>query len=342
MLSLLTHAPKTQNVFRVLLPRASALAPLLGKRGISFKELDGVEDTSFSFSSVFRFYRYFKKHPPDAIVTHACISARIAGRLCGVPLLVAVKHCAQGKRLGSLYRFFTDHTVAVSQNAKDFLLRQGVRDSDITVIENGFEHFSPPTKEQKAAARRTVGVADGEIAIGLSGRLSAVKGHKTAISALKKAARYAPDLSLWFLGDGEERTALMDYAEALGVKNNVHFLGFCEEREPFYHALDAHISCSLDSETASLSLAEGMSAALPTLASDIPGNRERVKDGALLFPHGDACALARLFIRLAEDEMRRTLSRSALKRAKELPSEKESAHCFCTLLDMLLKKRLHF
>ena len=55
-----------------------------------------------------------------------------------MPLLVAVKHCARGKRLGLFYRLFTDHTVAVSKNAEDFLIKAGVPAARVTTIENGF------------------------------------------------------------------------------------------------------------------------------------------------------------------------------------------------------------
>ena len=342
LLSLLSHAQNTAHSFCVLLPRGAALVPLLSARGIRYTEIDGVEDTSFSFSSVFRFYRYFSSHPCDVIVSHASLSARIAGRLSGVPLLLAVKHCAVGRRLGLIYRCFTDHTVAVSGNAKAFLLKKGVPSRDVSVIENGFERFSYPSEKEKRTARASLGISEGEIAIGLSGRLSAVKGHRTAIDALSLALKKIPALSLWFLGEGEEMDALISYAHTCGVEKRVHFLGYSDKRERFYHAIDAHICASLDSETASLSLAEGMSAGCPTFASDIAGNRERVSKGGVFFPPADADALARLFLLLDDPEKKRALSLMARERAKALPSERESAERFLSLLRHLLKKRLQF
>jgi phosphatidylinositol alpha-mannosyltransferase len=111
------------------------------------------------------------------------------------------------------------------------------------------------------------------------------------------------------------------------------------EVRAFYHALDAHISCSSGSETASLALAEGMSAGCATLASDIEGNRARVGAGGLFFSPGDSDALAALFLRLCDVRERMRLSRAALARAKELPSEKESAARLDALLLALLAKK---
>jgi len=341
--SMLSHAKKRFFSYRVLLPEGSELAPYLRNRGISVTELNGVKDTSFSFSSFLSFYRYLKENPCDILVSHASLSARAAGRVLGVPLLVAVKHCAvEGGRFPRLYRALTHHTLAVSENARAYLLSRGIPEKELTVIENGAPPISPPSEEKRQKARKLFGIPQGDIAVGLSGRLAHVKGHETAIYALKEALSRLPSLSLWFLGEGEERERLSSLAEALGISERVHFLGFFSDTLPFYHAIDAHISCSLDSETASLSLAEGMCAACPTFASDIEGNRARVGEGGALFPAADAHALSSLFLSLGDGKTRAHYRALALSRARTLPSERESAERTEALLLSLYKKRLHF
>ena len=341
--SLLSHAKSRFFSYRVLLPKGSDLAPYLRNRGISVIELNGVKDTSFSFSSFLSFYRYLRENPCDILVSHASLSARAAGRALGVPLLLAVKHCAMGGfHFPRLYRALTHHTLAVSENARTHLLSLGVPKEEISVIENGAPPISPPSEDKRRRARELFGIPKGDIAVGLSGRLARVKGHETAIYALKEALAHLPSLSLWFLGEGEEKERLSSLSASLGIGEKVHFLGFAEDTLPFYHAIDAHISCSFGSETASLSLAEGMCAGCPTLASDIEGNRARVGKGGVLFPVGDSHALASLFLSLGEKERREQYRAIALSRAKELPTEKESAEGVEALILSLYKKRLHF
>jgi glycosyltransferase involved in cell wall biosynthesis len=147
-----------------------------------------------------------------------------------------------------------------------------------------------------------------------------------------------PRFSLYLLGDGAEKEELMRLASLLGVSERVHFLGFKEDTRIFFHALDAHVSCSLGSETASLSLAEGMSAGCPTFASRIEGNLLRVGRGGVFFSPGDENALAKALLSLRSFEVRKKMRRAALRRAKELPSEEEARGNFEALLLSLLQK----
>lgn len=341
--SLLSHTKNRFFSYRVLLPSGSRLSPYLRERGISVTELNGVEDTSFSFSSFLSFYRYLKRFPCDVLVSHASLSARIAGRALGVPLLLAVKHCAAERcPFPRIYRLFTHHTVAVSENARALLLSGGIPEGEISVIENGIAPFPSPSPSERRQARGRLGIAEGEIAVGLSGRLSPIKGHETAIRALHRVYHTLPSLSLYFLGEGKEKERLSALAADLGVEKRVHFLGFWDKPLMFYRALDAHISCSLGSETASLALGEGMRAGCATFATDIDGNRARVGSGGLFFPPGDEGALASLFLSLGDKKERERLRALALSRGGELPTEKKSAERFEELLFSLYKKRLHF
>jgi glycosyltransferase involved in cell wall biosynthesis len=128
----------------------------------------------------------------------------------------------------------------------------------------------------------------------------------------------------------------MALSAALGVAKRVRFLGFREDVRCFYHALDAHLSCSLGSETSSLALAEGMSAGCPTVASDTEGNRARVGRGGLLFPAGDDAALAAC-IRALTPDGRARLSRRALARARELPTWESVSRAYDALFASFLR-----
>ena len=290
-------------------------------------------EQSFSVGDVLKYRAFFKAHPPSLVVSHASLSARIAAKSLSIPA-ISVRHCDTPISTGSLrlYHAVTDATVATSLPLARHLREAGVK--NVFVIENGYTPIGVPSQTEKRAARERLALPCDRIVIGLAGRLAPVKGHATAIQALSLLPNEKHRFLLCFLGEGEEEPRLREQMHALSLENEVCFLGFSSDVRPFYHALDAHISCSLDSETSSLSLAEGMSAGCVTFASDIDGNRVRVGDGGSFFPCGDAAALASLFRLLLDRKKRAQLSASAIRRSVHLPTWQAVGRQYTALFDI--------
>ena len=195
-----------------------------------------------------------------------------------------------------------------------------------------------PDQKAKIAARKSLSLDDSHIAIGLSGRLAPIKGQETALRALALLGNVGRNFTLCFLGEGEEEKRLRTLSFMLGLEKHVRFLGFSPDPRPFYHAIDAHISASLGSETSSLSLAEGMSAGCPTFASDTEGNRARLGVGGCLFPPGDATALSKLYLSLLDERERIRLGALARARARTLPTWEDTRARYKTLFDVFLRE----
>ncbi|MBE6567672.1 MAG: glycosyltransferase [Ruminococcaceae bacterium] len=322
LLSHLLSPPSKRQGSLVVLPEGSLLCSLLREKDIPFVTLEGAKESSFSFCDVRAVGRILEERKPRLLVSHASLSARIAAKRLSIPAL-SVRHCDTPvfPFTAWLYNAVTDATVATSLPLGKHLRESGIK--NVHVIENGYTAMGVPTVGMKRAARASLHIPEGKIAVGLVGRLSPVKGHETALRALALLGEKGKDFTLCFLGEGEEKERLTHLALALGIEKSVRFLGFSPDVRRFYHAIDAHISCSLGSETSSLSLAEGMSAGCPTLASDTEGNRARLARGGLLFPVGDAEALSALLLSLRDPKERRRLSRFARQRTDALPTWEE-------------------
>ena len=93
--------------------------------------------------------------------------------------------------------------------------------------------------------------------------------------------------------------------EKLGVKEYVKFLGKIRHRDvaKYLEASDIYVSTSLSDGT-SASLLEAMALSLPVVVTDIPGNREWVKNGwnGFLFPAKNPEKLAEKVVVLAKDK----------------------------------------
>jgi polysaccharide pyruvyl transferase CsaB len=96
---------------------------------------------------------------------------------------------------------------------------------------------------------------------------------------------------------------LKKLASDLGVADVVCFAGWVTDTDSFYNALDVNTLTSL-SETFPYALTEGARAALPTVASRVGGVPYLIDHGVngFLFQPGDAQALSRHLITLAQDK----------------------------------------
>lgn len=121
--------------------------------------------------------------------------------------------------------------------------------------------------------RRELALSAGDIGLLFSGKLSARKG----VRALVEAVKVLPDdlrrrVALLFLGAGQEREAL----EAACVRSprvRARFIGFRNQTElsPYYHAADLLCLPSLESETWGLVVNEALHHGLPCIVSDAVG-----------------------------------------------------------------------
>jgi glycosyltransferase involved in cell wall biosynthesis len=160
--------------------------------------------------------------------------------------------------------------------------------------------------------------------------LIAAKGIDVTVRAL---AGLPEAVRLWVVGDGPEEDALRRLAEALGVADRVRFLGLQAHVQPYLQAADAFVCPSLWAEAAGLVNLEAQACGLPVLASDIGGIPEYVADGrtGLLFPPGDADALAGQVRRLLDPALRDALGRQARAVAVERFSVAARLHAYLDL-----------
>lgn len=107
--------------------------------------------------------------------------------------------------------------------------------------------------------------------------------------------------ALWLVGDGVRRSELEHCISECRAENQVCLWGLRSDVPAILKAADVVVMSS-HWEGLSLSNIEGMSVGKPFLASDVNGLREITSGYGLLFPHGDAEALAKIIRRLAEDK----------------------------------------
>jgi phosphatidyl-myo-inositol alpha-mannosyltransferase len=130
------------------------------------------------------------------------------------------------------------------------------------------------------------------------------KGLPVLLRAFEALREHLP-VELVVVGAGHEEVEplLLDGGEGVTVLGKVSD----EDKRAALHSADLLVAPSLGGESFGMVLTEGFAAGTPVVASDIPGYRDVVRDGVdgVLFPRGDATALAETLRDLAVDRPRR-------------------------------------
>lgn len=196
------------------------------------------------------------------------------------------------------------YRIAVSDNFRTMLIRRGFSPNSVFTVYNGFDaqRTSPSLSREKFFEKYGICAPDGAIVFGCAARLDRVKGVDVLLRAVPAVVAAIPSARFIIAGDGGEKHRLMRLAKRLHISENVHFLGHVDDMPSFYDAIDINVIPSR-SESFPYSMLEGAAHARPTVAADVGGIPDFIRDGetGLLFPREDHDALARCLLSLTND-----------------------------------------
>jgi len=253
----------------------------------------------FDIPSIFRIARVIRSHGIEILHTHlstASLHGSLAARMTGIPCVATV----HGYNSMRCYRY-ADHLIAVSEDIRAHILRQGISPERVSVIYNGIrlQNFQPiPVAE----AKRALGFDPAVPRVGAFRRLAPEKGLPFALRAWAKVIQEFPTARLMVVGQGRLEGELRALAQELGLEERVEFPGFQANPVPLMAACDVIIVPSLI-EPFGLAAIEGMAMERPVVVSDAGGLAEIVSDGenGLIVPRGQPEPLADAIRRLLRD-----------------------------------------
>ena len=126
-------------------------------------------------------------------------------------------------------------------------------------------------EDTRKRKREELGLKDTDVALISMGDLIERKNYPVAIEAIAKVNN--SNLQYYVCGKGPEEEKLKKMAEDLGVKEQVHFLGFRTDIKELLKAVDIFLFTSKQ-EGLARSLMEAMAIGLPCVASRIRGNTD--------------------------------------------------------------------
>ncbi|REJ75489.1 MAG: glycosyltransferase family 1 protein [Acidobacteria bacterium] len=273
--------------------------------------------------SLWKVWRRVLAEKPDIIHTHTAKAGtigRVAGFLykwitpsvlIGRPRRVKLIHTYHGHIFHSYYgkaktrlflfiertlaRLATDKILTITeQQRKEIHEDYGVgAGGQFEVVPLGIDLsvFEDPGSRRKLL-RDEIGAADGDIVVGIVGRLTEIKDHELFLRAARELSHEghevhgsnepgsrARDRQIKFvvIGDGHLRVELEELAEKLGLDERVDFIGNREDPDVFYAGLDI-VALTSRNEGTPLSLIEAMANRIPVVSTAVGGVVDLVGD----------------------------------------------------------------
>ncbi|HEU4395049.1 MAG TPA: glycosyltransferase, partial [Planctomycetota bacterium] len=139
--------------------------------------------------------------------------------------------------------------------------------------------------EGRGELRREIGAADGDLLVGIVGRLVPVKDHAFFLDAGAELLREVPQARLVIAGSGPAEADLHARARSLGIEPRCHFLGWRRDTPRIHADLDAAALTSLNEGTP-VALIEAAAAGVPVVARAVGGVASALAgvEGATLVP----------------------------------------------------------
>ncbi|HWS56674.1 MAG TPA: glycosyltransferase [Pyrinomonadaceae bacterium] len=255
--------------------------------------------------TVWKLYRLLRRERPDVVHTHTAKAGtvgRVAGlfykwltpsALAGRPRPVRFVHTYHGHIFHSYYgrwktrlflgieralaRVGTDRIVVISpQQLEEIHGRFGVgRREQFRVVPLGLDvRAFDAWAERRQRLRAEWGAGEGDVLVGIVGRLTEVKHHELFLEAaarcLKDRPGGGPRVRFVVVGDGHLRAGLERKAEGLGLEGAVTFAGLRDDPENFYPALDV-VALTSRNEGTPLTLIEAMANERAVVATAVGG-----------------------------------------------------------------------
>lgn len=191
--------------------------------------------------------------------------------------------------------------VAITNAAREFAVRRGVRPERVRVIRIG---VAPPVvTRSRDAVRRELGLAPDAPVIACVARFGPQKDHATLVRATRLVRDRVPGVRLVLVGDGPLRPAIEALAAELGMRDAVVLTGIRSDAMELLNACDVAALASSRQEGCSNFLIESALLGKPIASTRVGGIPEAVQDAetGYLAPGGDAEALADALTRLLCD-----------------------------------------
>jgi glycosyltransferase involved in cell wall biosynthesis len=294
-----------------------------------------------SLKTAYKLFLILRKEKPDLVHTHGK-GPGLYGRIISSFLKIPVIHTFHGfhyEDIPAFTRWFhlaletflsliTDHHIFVSAGEKNRArVLKFLDEENSTVIHNGVDYeyiHNLPIKRNLTLKLSECEHWESNKILGTISRLSPEKGILSLLEAFSIAVKEIPDLRLLIIGGYPEEhkdyyLKVKKIIDKENLSNYVRILGYQQDAVKFLKCVDFYISSSL-SEGLPISMLEAFASQIPTIATEIPGNKDILYNSTfgILVKPGSSESLYKGIVKMVHltKEARSFLSRNGYNRIK--------------------------
>ena len=203
-----------------------------------------------------------------------------------------------------LTKRFLRPIMAVSEATMEQLMRDGLREDEITVLHNGIDVEFWKRNSGYPVLRDEMQLKADELLVGTVARIDYQKDFRTFFGAAKLVKLHVPKARFVVVGDGknDELEKVKETAKEFGLSQDVCFTGHRNDLLNIYSSLDLFLMTSTQ-EGLPNSILEAMAMEVPVVSTVVAGVTELVVDGktGYLCEIGDSTSLSKRVIELLEN-----------------------------------------
>ncbi|MFH0731368.1 MAG: glycosyltransferase family 4 protein [Candidatus Omnitrophota bacterium] len=255
--------------------------------------------------------KVIKNEKIDIVHAQTRVSQVIAHYLHKFSKVTVVTTC-HGFFKSRLIRMFLpcwgSRVIAISDAVKEHLvIAMKVPEKNIELIYNGIDTSFLGQKYSESEHKKIKEQFNltSDFVIGITARLSSVKGHVYLLRAMSRIKNVFPKAQLLIVGSGSKKyeRSLHDICNKLNIENSVIFYPAIQNIYKALSVMDVFVLPSIQ-EGLGLSMIEAMAVGIPVVASNVGGVSsviEHEKNGILVAPKDDS-VLAEAILRLLNDK----------------------------------------
>jgi glycosyltransferase involved in cell wall biosynthesis len=276
----------------------------------------GTNNLSAFLKGVWALANRLKDEPADVLHAHfqlGTLAALILKASCLTKKAFRTAHIQQewnhGKWTSLLKPIFIDWAfprcldgeIAVSKALEQYLLERKPGKINPDKVHLFYNAIDIPLikKYAESSLESEIVFKDGQFSIVSVGRLAEQKGFPFLIEAIAFVKDQIPNIKIYILGEGEDKSELLAQRDRSGLTNQIEFLGLVpQDKVPaILIRCDLFVLASLWEGLPTVVL-EAMALKVPVIATEIPGTTELVQNGITgwLVPPKDPKSLAHAII----------------------------------------------